>query len=192
MNRTGDRIVVVVQKQRATTSEGASSTALANKVRRGDIRHAVVVRARKELQREDGTIVRFGDNACVLVNKAGDPIGTRMNGGLLNPRISVSQALITSSRCRWSRIKGKAVVQDSILGSCECVGILHSWESVSFKAYFVSIRISFHFSKRPITGCFIKPSSKSPNSSERTKIILTNLKERTGRGIEKSRAVSYR
>ena len=78
--RLGDRIVVVVQKQRAATSEGSSSTTLANKVRRGDIRHAVVVRVKKELQREDGTVVRFGDNACVLVNKAGDPIGTRMNG----------------------------------------------------------------------------------------------------------------
>lgn len=76
----GDRIVVVVQKQRAATSEGSSTTALANKVRRGDIRHAVVVRVKKELQRDDGTVVRFGDNACVLVNKAGDPIGTRMNG----------------------------------------------------------------------------------------------------------------
>ncbi|KAJ5903266.1 54S ribosomal protein L38 [Penicillium tannophilum] len=75
----GDRIVVVVQKQRAAGSEG-SGTALANKVRRGDIRHAVVVRVKKELQRKDGTVVRFGDNACVLVNKAGDPIGTRMNG----------------------------------------------------------------------------------------------------------------
>ncbi|KAJ5921035.1 54S ribosomal protein L38 [Penicillium verhagenii] len=75
----GDRIVVVVQKQRAAGSEG-SGTALANKVRRGDIRHAVVVRVKKERQRVDGSVVRFGDNACVLVNKAGDPIGTRMNG----------------------------------------------------------------------------------------------------------------
>ncbi|KAJ5730349.1 50S ribosomal protein L14 [Penicillium malachiteum] len=64
---------------RAAGSEG-SGTALANKVRRGDIRHAVVVRVKKELQRPDGSLVRFGDNACVLINKAGDPIGTRMNG----------------------------------------------------------------------------------------------------------------
>ncbi|KAJ5815579.1 hypothetical protein N7474_007356 [Penicillium riverlandense] len=76
----GDRIVVVVQKQRAAGSESSTSTALANKVRRGDIRHAVVVRVRKESQRPDGSVVKFGDNACVLVNKAGDPIGTRMNG----------------------------------------------------------------------------------------------------------------
>ncbi|CAG8928390.1 unnamed protein product [Penicillium salamii] len=76
----GDRIVVVVQKQRSAGSEATTAAALANKVRRGDIRHAVVVRVKKELQRPDGSLVRFGDNACVLVNKSGDPIGTRMNG----------------------------------------------------------------------------------------------------------------
>ncbi|KAJ5542896.1 hypothetical protein N7535_005318 [Penicillium sp. DV-2018c] len=76
----GDRIVVVVQKQRSAGSEATTAASLANKVRRGDIRHAVVVRVKKELQRPDGSLVRFGDNACVLVNKSGDPIGTRMNG----------------------------------------------------------------------------------------------------------------
>ena len=76
----GDRIVVVVQKQRSAGSEATTAAALASKVRRGDIRHAVVVRVKKELQRPDGSLVRFGDNACVLVNKSGDPIGTRMNG----------------------------------------------------------------------------------------------------------------
>lgn len=52
---------------------------ISNKVRRGDIRHAVVVRARKEEQRKDGTLVKFGDNACVLIQKNGDPIGTRLS-----------------------------------------------------------------------------------------------------------------
>ncbi|KAJ5084167.1 hypothetical protein NUU61_008746 [Penicillium alfredii] len=79
-NRLGDRIVVVVQKSKPAGSEAPTSSALANKVRRGDIRHAVVVRVKKELQRPDGSVVRFGDNACVLVNKSGDPVGTRMNG----------------------------------------------------------------------------------------------------------------
>ncbi|EKV05108.1 50S ribosomal protein L14 [Penicillium digitatum PHI26] len=79
-SKKGDRIVVVVQKQRSAGSEATTAAALASKVRRGDIRHAVVVRVKKELQRPDGSLVRFGDNACVLVNKSGDPIGTRMNG----------------------------------------------------------------------------------------------------------------
>lgn len=49
-----------------------------NKVRRGDIRHAIVVRTAKKLQRKDGHVVRFDDNACVLINKTGEPIGTRI------------------------------------------------------------------------------------------------------------------
>jgi ribosomal protein L14 len=79
MYRAGDRIIVVVQKQRSFGAEspGASSLGITNKVRRGDIRHAVVVRAKKEIQRKDGCHIRFDDNACVLINKTGDPIGTR-------------------------------------------------------------------------------------------------------------------
>jgi ribosomal protein L14 len=80
----GDRIIIVVQKQRNFGPEsgpGASvSTSAANKVRRGDLRHAVVVRTAKKLQRPDGSVVKFDDNACVLINKAGEPIGTRLNG----------------------------------------------------------------------------------------------------------------
>lgn len=80
----GDRIVVVVQKQRNFGPEsGGASTAIANKVRRGDIRHAVVVRTKQSVQRSDGSFVKFDDNACVLINKSGDPIGTRLNGELL-------------------------------------------------------------------------------------------------------------
>ena len=76
----GDRIIVVVQKQKSyteTVGSAASATATA-KVRRGDIRHAIVVRTAKKLQRKDGMVVRFDDNACVLINKAGEPIGTRL------------------------------------------------------------------------------------------------------------------
>ncbi|KAJ5872502.1 Ribosomal protein L14b/L23e [Penicillium soppii] len=96
----GDRIVVVVQKQRSAGSEATTAAALASKVRRGDIRHAVVVRVKKELQRPDGSLVRFGDNACVLVNKSGDPIGTRMNG-------VVGQELRNK---KWSKILSLAPV----------------------------------------------------------------------------------
>jgi ribosomal protein L14 len=56
------------------------SISAANKVRRGDIRHAVVVRTAKKYQRPDGSVVKFDDNACVLINKGGEPIGSRLNG----------------------------------------------------------------------------------------------------------------
>jgi len=81
---TGDRIIVVVQKQRNFGPEsgpgGSVSVSAANKVRRGDIRHAVVVRTAKKYQRPDGSVVQFADNACVLINKGGEPIGSRLNG----------------------------------------------------------------------------------------------------------------
>ncbi|KAK4123017.1 ribosomal protein L14 [Parathielavia appendiculata] len=75
----GDRIVVVVQKQRGAQAEGMAGSSGA-KVKRGDIRHAIVVRTKQRVQRRDGSVIRFDDNACVLINKAGDPIGSRING----------------------------------------------------------------------------------------------------------------
>lgn len=82
--RIGDRIIVVVQKQRNITSEhghhSSANASTASKVRRGDIRHAVVVRTRSKQARPDGSVVTFDDNACVLINKAGEPIGSRLSG----------------------------------------------------------------------------------------------------------------
>lgn len=59
---------------------------ITNKVRRGDLRHAVVVRAKKEVQRKDGSLIRFDDNACVLINKNGEPVGTRLTSKITSPR----------------------------------------------------------------------------------------------------------
>lgn len=69
---------MVVQKQRSFGEGSQGGLSISNKVRRGDIRHAVVVRAKKEEQRKDGSLIRFADNACVLINKNGDPIGSRL------------------------------------------------------------------------------------------------------------------
>ncbi|KAF6224961.1 hypothetical protein HO133_010156 [Letharia lupina] len=80
--RIGDRIIVVVQKSRSMGDSGPGNTsaAAANKVRRGDIRHAIIVRTAKKVQRKDGMVVRFDDNACALIGKNGEPLGTRING----------------------------------------------------------------------------------------------------------------
>ncbi|CAH0017643.1 unnamed protein product [Clonostachys rhizophaga] len=78
--RLGDRIVVVVKEHRGASASGMAGVSAANKVKRGDIRHAVVVRTRYPVQRRDGSCVKFDDNACVLLNKAGDPVGSRING----------------------------------------------------------------------------------------------------------------
>jgi len=40
----------------------------------------VIVRMRKEQRRKDGTYIRFDDNAAVLINDTGEPVGTRVFG----------------------------------------------------------------------------------------------------------------
>ncbi|HVB35213.1 MAG TPA: 50S ribosomal protein L14 [Patescibacteria group bacterium] len=49
-------------------------------VKKGKVVRAVVVRTRKEHRRRDGTYIRFDDNAAVLINESGEPVGTRVFG----------------------------------------------------------------------------------------------------------------
>ena len=49
-------------------------------VRKGKVVKAVIVRTRKEHRRRDGTYIRFDQNAAVLINEAGEPVGTRVFG----------------------------------------------------------------------------------------------------------------
>lgn len=49
-------------------------------VTKGEVVKAVVVRTRKEIRREDGSYIRFDDNACVLINDQSQPRGTRIFG----------------------------------------------------------------------------------------------------------------
>ena len=50
------------------------------RVKKGDVHQAVIVRTAKALRRSDGTAIRFDRNAAVLINKQGEPIGTRIFG----------------------------------------------------------------------------------------------------------------
>tara|TARA_B100000674_G_C37184316_1_gene621142 strand:- start:60 stop:428 length:369 start_codon:yes stop_codon:yes gene_type:complete len=50
------------------------------RVKKGDVVQAVVVRTAKDIRRVDGTAIRFDNNAAVLINKQGEPIGTRIFG----------------------------------------------------------------------------------------------------------------
>jgi large subunit ribosomal protein L14 len=65
----GDKIVVTVKE---ATPNGT--------VKKGSISKAVVVRTKKEVRRPDGSYIRFDDNACVLLNAAGEMRGTRVFG----------------------------------------------------------------------------------------------------------------
>ncbi|MGN1090944.1 MAG: 50S ribosomal protein L14 [Alphaproteobacteria bacterium] len=49
-------------------------------VKKGDVARAVIVRTKKEIRRPDGSAIRFDSNAAVLINKDGEPIGTRIFG----------------------------------------------------------------------------------------------------------------
>ena len=49
-------------------------------VKKGEVAKAVVVRTAKEVRRRDGSYIRFDDNAAVLINEAGEPVGTRVFG----------------------------------------------------------------------------------------------------------------
>jgi large subunit ribosomal protein L14 len=65
----GDRIVATVKD----AAPGGS-------VKKGEVVHAVVVRVRKEARRRDGSYIRFDDNAVVLIDRQGEPRGTRIFG----------------------------------------------------------------------------------------------------------------
>ncbi|MDP9264145.1 MAG: 50S ribosomal protein L14 [Acidobacteriota bacterium] len=49
-------------------------------IKKGTVVKAVVVRTRKEHRRRDGTYIRFDQNAVVLINETGEPVGTRVFG----------------------------------------------------------------------------------------------------------------
>ena len=65
----GDIIVVSVKE---ATPKG--------RVKKGDVRKAVVVRTARDIKRRDGSVIRFDRNAAVLLNKQDEPIGTRIFG----------------------------------------------------------------------------------------------------------------
>jgi len=50
------------------------------RVKKGEIVNAVVVRTAKDIQRTDGSTIRFDSNAAVLISNQGEPIGTRIFG----------------------------------------------------------------------------------------------------------------
>ena len=50
------------------------------RVKKGDVHRAVIVRTAKEIHRNDGSAIRFDRNAAVLINRQGEPVGTRIFG----------------------------------------------------------------------------------------------------------------
>ena len=67
--RVGDVVVVTIKDAMPRGS-----------VRKGDVVKGVVVRTRKEIPREDGSYIRFDENAIVLIDEQRQPRGTRIFG----------------------------------------------------------------------------------------------------------------
>ena len=65
----GDTIVVAVK-----------SVIPSSDMKNGTVSKAIVVRVKKEVRRADGSYIRFDDNACVLINNAGELRGSRIFG----------------------------------------------------------------------------------------------------------------
>jgi len=65
----GDKVVVTVKHALPSGN-----------VKKGTVSKAVIVRTKKEIRRQDGSYIRFDDNAAVIINKEGNPRGTRVFG----------------------------------------------------------------------------------------------------------------
>ena len=66
------------------------------KVKKGTVHRAVVVRTKKGIHRNDGSKVKFDNNAVVLTDEKGEPIGTRIFGPVTRELRSKGQAKIIS------------------------------------------------------------------------------------------------
>jgi len=81
----GDVIVVAVQQ-----------SITGGKIKKGDVKKAVIVRTRYPVRRDDGSYISFDNNSCVILNNANEPIGTRIFGPVARELRSKNFAKICS------------------------------------------------------------------------------------------------
>ena len=82
--RIGDVIVVTVKDALPSGN-----------VKKGSVVKAVVVRTKKETRRADGSYIRFDDNACVLLNNAGELRGSRIFGPVARELRAVNMKVVS-------------------------------------------------------------------------------------------------
>jgi large subunit ribosomal protein L14 len=80
----GDTIVVAVK-----------SAIPSGDVKKGTVSKAIVVRTKKEIRRQDGSYIRFDDNACVLLNNAGELRGSRIFGPVAREIRGVNMKIVS-------------------------------------------------------------------------------------------------
>ena len=72
----GDVIIAAVKSANPASASGENS----NSVKKSEVVTAVIVRTKADIKRNDGSVIRFDDNAAVIINKDGNPKGTRVFG----------------------------------------------------------------------------------------------------------------
>lgn len=80
----GDIIVVAVK-----------SVIPSSDLKKGVVSKAIIVRTKKEVRRPDGSYIRFDDNACVLLNAAGDMRGSRIFGPIARELRAVNMKIVS-------------------------------------------------------------------------------------------------
>ena len=80
----GDTIVVTVK-----------SVIPSSDMKKGTVSKAVIVRTKKEIRREDGSYLRFDDNACVLLSPSGELRGTRIFGPVAREIRAVNMKIVS-------------------------------------------------------------------------------------------------
>ena len=80
----GDVIVVAIKHVIASSE-----------VKKGAVSKAIIVRTKKEIRRPDGSYIRFDDNACVLLNAAGELRGSRIFGPVARELRSTNMKIVS-------------------------------------------------------------------------------------------------
>lgn len=80
----GDIIIVAVK-----------SVIPSSDLKKGVVSKAIIVRTKKEVRRPDGSYIRFDDNACVLLNAAGDMRGSRIFGPVARELRAVNMKIVS-------------------------------------------------------------------------------------------------
>jgi len=80
----GDVIVVTVK-----------SVIPSSEIKKGTVSKALIVRTKKEVRRADGSYIRFDDNACVLLNNAGELRGSRIFGPVARELRAVNMKVVS-------------------------------------------------------------------------------------------------
>ena len=91
-------------------------------IKKGTVTKAVVVRTKKEIRRADGSYIRFDENACVLLNGAGELRGTRIFGPVARELRENYMKIVSLAPEVLSKIRGyeKVQYQERRYRVCEC------------------------------------------------------------------------